>query len=86
MENKKSCNQCGDSLDQMLYEYEDELLCWDCLKQELVEKGEIIISTREIYQNGELEYIGTSDDIDEVIKSVCDYCDVKEVKNANVTN
>ena len=86
MENKKSCNQCGDSLDQTLYEYEDELLCWDCLKWELEKKGEIIISTREIYQNGELEYIGTSDDIDEVIKSVCDYCDVKEVKNANVTN
>ena len=86
MENKKSCKRCGDSLDQMLYEYEDELLCWDCLKQELVEKREIIISTYEVYQNGELEYIGTSDDIDKVIKSVCDYCDVKEVKNVNITN
>lgn len=81
MESKKSCKICGESLDDVLYEYENQLLCWDCLKWELEKKGEIIINTREIYQNGELEYIGTNDDIDEVIKSICEYCDVKEVKN-----
>ena len=81
MENKKSCNQCGDSLDQTLYEYEDELLCWDCLKQELVEKREIFISTCEIYQNGELDYIGTNDDIDDIIKRICKDLDIEEIEN-----
>ena len=79
MKNKRVCDFCGECLEQ-LYEFENETYCWDCLKWKLEEKGEIIISTCEVYQNGELEYIGTSDDIDKVIKSICDYCDVKEIE------
>ena len=79
MKNKRVCEKCGDCPEE-LYEFEDEIWCWDCLKWELEKRGDIVISNYEVYQNGELEYIGTSDDIDKVIKSICDYCDVKEIE------
>ena len=80
MENKRVCEKCGECPEQ-LYEFENETYCWDCLKWELEKRGDLVISTYEVYQNRELDYIGTNDDIDDIIKRICKDLDIEEIEN-----
>lgn len=69
MEERK-CSVCGSENIENYYkhEYSDEIICEECLLQI---DGITTATTTHYFLDG--EYMGTDDDIDDLIEKICDY-------------
>lgn len=82
---KDKCDRCFEvyqwmKTDEDLYKYEDKLYCWECLEQEL--NDDDILSTNTMtYYNLCGDYIGSENDIEEVIETIVDSLDIEVIKN-----
>lgn len=78
MAKKKICSKCGSDYADNYYKDKvtEEILCEDCL----LEIDKVTSSTiTNYYIDG--EYIGNDEcDIEEILKTICDYFDYEEVK------
>ena len=72
------CSECD--TEQGLYKYKGKVLCEDCLLNELNHEVQIEkVSTYEYFLNG--EYIGSDNDMDEVIDTLVDEFDIEVLED-----
>ena len=71
------CNVCGSDYSDNYFKNEEneEIICLECLLEAFCSTS---TTTHYYFEDG--DYLGSDDDIDEVIEKICDYTDFKEIK------
>lgn len=75
--NEIECNVCGNKYADSYFKNKEnnEIICEDCLLDAFCTTS---TTTHYFFQDG--DYLGSDEDLDEVIENLCDNTDFKEIK------
>lgn len=71
------CSVCGTEYCEYFYKRDDEILCEECILE-----VDMMCTSTNYYLDG--EYLGNSDNMEEVYENICESLGYEEIKNKNM--
>ena len=71
------CSVCGTEYCEYFYKRDDEILCEECILE-----VDMMCTSTNYYLDG--EYLGNSDNMEEVYQNICESLGYEEIKNKNM--
>ena len=78
----KRCAVCGSTHEEteFLYDYEDEIYCFYCLKESLEAEGILRTFVKKCYVSEGGAFLGDEGDMYSLSEEICDYYGAKRIK------
>ncbi len=79
-EETRCCCCCDSDFEDEFYEYDGKIYCFECLTEQLEDENRIYTRRTTSYYNDDWHELGTDEEIDGLIKNICEEYEIKIIK------